>query len=186
MLGCHGNPEKPVGDGSFLRFRWARLPHSVLVHATPQFPPPPPVTPTLAQVNSFNIEYKSGTCDLYTCCAAVRHATSVCSPYIDASRRLEFGPTAVGLWSIWKREVPVTEVALLNSWVAPVVRQLWSGLHYIACVPYGALYKFVQFFLNQKPCLNSIPCSSYDLRWNICLSYFACACKLLCIGVKID
>ena len=21
MLGCHGNPEKPVGDGSFLRFR---------------------------------------------------------------------------------------------------------------------------------------------------------------------
>jgi len=47
------------------------------------FHPHPPVTPTLAQVNSFNTEYKSGTSDMYTCCAAVRHATSVCSPYID-------------------------------------------------------------------------------------------------------
>ena len=47
------------------------------------FHPHPPVTPTLAQVNSFNIEYKSGISDIYTCCAAVRHATSVCSPYID-------------------------------------------------------------------------------------------------------
>ena len=83
MLGCHGNPEKPVGDGSFLRFRWARPPHSVLVQPPHSFHPHPPVTPTLAQVNSFNIEYKSGTSDIYTCCAAVRHPTSVCSPYID-------------------------------------------------------------------------------------------------------
>lgn len=84
MLGCHGNPEKPVGAGSFLRFGWARLPRSALVHATPQFPPPPtPVTPTLAQVNSFNNEYKSDTSHIYTGYAAVRHATSFRSPYIE-------------------------------------------------------------------------------------------------------
>lgn len=45
------------------------------------FHPPPPVTPTLAQVNSFNIEYKSGTIDICTYCATVRHATSVFSLY---------------------------------------------------------------------------------------------------------
>jgi len=57
---CHGNPEKLVGVGSFLWSRWARLPSTPLTNTTLQFPPRP-VTPTLAQANSFNPENKNGT-----------------------------------------------------------------------------------------------------------------------------